>query len=556
MNNRVLQIDKITKYYGPNLILDEVSLALNRTERAALVGENGAGKTTLAKIILGQETAENGAVQFSPGVAVGYLPQETVFAANHLTIQDYLEQSTGRLNALARQMRELEIQMASGDLPPAQMKTALAEYGLLQEEFEQKDGYGLPYRFEQVLAGLELAALGQDRPLATLSGGECTRVALAALLLQSPDLLILDEPTNHLDFKALAWLESYLAQYANALLVISHDRRFLNTVVNRIVELSIANHRLTVYAGNYDFYMQERERLKQKQMAEFWEQREEIKKLKTQIKAQAYATPKKAPRPEDDKFIAFFKQMQSNRTRSKKIRAAKQQLAHLLENKVEAVARRWEIDVELDAGDLGSKEVIGLADVSKSYPGKTLFSRVTETICNGDHLALVAPNGAGKTTLLKIILGALKPDAGRVKLAPQTRLGYLDQNQESLDLGRTVLEQFSAIVSGTEVELRAQLHRYGLFSGDQVFQPVGTLSIGQRRKLQLAMLIAQQANVLLLDEPTNHLDLDSLEEFENALCAFKGTIIAATHDRWFIDKFAGIIWELKDGRIFSSVTRL
>lgn len=555
MNNQVLQIDKITKYYGPNLILDGVSLTLNRAERAALVGENGAGKTTLAKIILGQETAENGAVQFSPGVAVGYLPQETVFAADGMTIRRYLEQSTGRLNALAQQMRQLESQMASGALDLAETAAALAEYGLLQEEFEQKDGYSLPYRIEQVLAGLELDALDQDRLRATLSGGECTRVALAALLLQSPDLLILDEPTNHLDFKALAWLESYLAQYANALLVISHDRRFLNTVVNRIVELSAANHRLTVYAGNYDFYLQERERLKQKQMAEFWEQREEIKELKIQIKAQAYATPKKAPHPEGDKFIAFFKRMQSDRTKSKQIRSAKQQLAHLLENKVEAVARRWEIDVELDAGDFGSKEVIGLVGVSKSYPGKTLFSRVTETIRNGDHLALVAPNGAGKTTLLKIIMGALKPDGGRVKLAPQAQLGYLDQNQESLDLSRTVLEQFNAVVSGTEAELRAQLHRYGLFSGDQVFQPVGTLSIGQRRKLQLAMLIAQQANVLLLDEPTNHLDLDSLEEFENALCAFKGTIIAATHDRWFIDKFANTIWELKNGQIYASVTR-
>ncbi len=550
MSQQVLKLDRLTKYYGAKLILNEVSLTLNRRDRMALVGENGVGKTTLAKMMVGKEKPDIGQVIVSAKVDVGYLPQAVTFGLEGgTTVQDYLKKSVGRLDLITSQMKSLEKRMSAPTLEPEELEHILAQYGQLQEEFERKGGHDLDYRFKRVLSGLDIDYIDQNRSLSSLSGGEKTRVALAALLLRSPDLLILDEPTNHLDFEALDWLEMYLAQYQNCLFAISHDRQFLNKVVHQIVELSHTDHKITIYPGNYDFYLGEREKFYEKQMAAFWAQREEIKQLRSFIKTKTYSTGKGRGPTDRNKMAYKYHGQRTEKSIGREIQAAKYRLEELLANPLKPVRRRWEINPEFDPVALGSQDIIELIDISKQYDDRDLLAGVSEIIRNGDRIVLVAPNGTGKTTLLKIIMGMVRPDGGEVRIAKKAKLGYLDQDQETLDLNVTVLEEYRKVARGEEAEVRAQLNRYGLFSGDQVFQKVGSLSLGQRRKLQLAKLVSSRANVFILDEPTNYLDLTSLEEFERALQEFKGTILAVSHDRWFIKQIATKIWHLEAGRI-------
>jgi len=539
MIQTLLTLNHLTKYYGDKLILNEISLIINRTDRLALVGENGVGKTTLVRILMGEETADQGTIQFAPDLEIGYLPQQLP-PMRGVTMQLYLEQTLGRLDLIAAEMRVLEDKMAANAFAEAD----LAHYGQLQELFERKGGYELEYQLERVFMGLQLDHLERDRLVETLSGGEQTRLTLATLLLRAPDLLILDEPTNHLDFAALAWLEEYLAAYRQGLLMISHDRHFLNKVVSGIIELTPHDHQAVFYAGNYDFYLTERAKWEEKQWQAFEEQRQEIKELRSLIKAKTHATSKGKAAPDADKLAHNFRGERKEQSKGREIRAAKQQLNELLENPIQAMKRRWQMNPDFNLAELGSQDIIQLHQVSKYYGEQMVLAKVDQIICNGERVVLVAPNGAGKSTLLKIIIGQIEPDSGEVKIAGRAKLGYLDQNQDRLDLNKTVLAAYQAVIMGDEAELRGQLSRFGLFTGNQVFQTVGSLSIGQRRKLQLAQLMAAPANVLILDEPTNHLDLGSLEKFEQALLEFKGTILAVSHDRWFINRVATRVWEL------------
>ena len=542
-----IHIHNLHYEYPQRPLLRDINLSLNRGERLALVGENGAGKTTLFKIIAGELLPDDGTVTRPADSTLGYLPQDSD-THTAVSVDAYLRQAMGDLEALRQTMHQLETRM-SAPLTETELTAVLDEYGHAQERFERRGGYDLDYRLDQVLAGLNLSHVDRTRPLTTLSGGEKRRLALAGLLLAQPDLLLLDEPTNHLDTAALTWLEQYLSQYSGAVLLISHDRHFLNQVVTTIAELSPLNQQLTFFAGNYDFYRAERARLFAQQIAQWEAQQAEIKQLRQLMKREAFARGGgRAPR-DGDKIAYKGGRENAQFTAGKAIQQAQKRLADLEETALERPTRRWAINPEFAPEPLVSQEVVRLEGVSKQYGGQVLFQDVSLVVGNGARVVIMAPNGRGKSTLLKIIMGEVTPDVGTAVVADTAVIGYLDQEQAQLDLSRTVLREFADTAVGNEIQLRADLHRYALFAGDDVFQPVGQLSIGQRQKLQLAKVAASRANLLLLDEPTNHLDLPSLERLEEILQTFTGTLIAVTHDRWFATAVGTEIWQLTpDGR--------
>lgn len=545
MTYEILRIDNLQKYYGAKLILDDIQLSLNRGERAVLVGENGVGKTTLARIILGEEAYDRGEIRFVPSAQVGYLPQEAE-APPEMSVRDYIESKIGDLNAIRDRLRVLEDRMATAD----DLDGILDEYGALQEQFERRGGYTLDSRLEQIFEGLHLTHIDQSRRLMSLSGGEKTRVGLGALLLQSPDLLILDEPTNHLDFAGLTWLEDYLLSYPNALLMMTHDRRFINKVATEILDLSAVTHSLTTYHGNYDDYLDQKERQYSEAVSAYHSQVNEISRLQQLAKKEAHGHRKAKKLLDGDKHIKNFQEAQSQRTASKMIRSAKQQIAEIESNKLDNPRHVWHIEFEFDPQPLTSTEPIRLNKLGMQFGERVLFDGVNGVIRKGQRIAIVAPNGYGKTTILRIIAGLLTPTQGEVEIMPSVILGYLDQEGESLNMDQNVLDVLRDVAYSPDDDLLTMLHRSGLFRDAHLpRKTVADLSLGQRRKLGLARLIHSRANVLLLDEPTNHLDLMSLEALEASLKSFQGAILSATHDRWFIDNVATHVWHLNDGQL-------
>lgn len=541
MSQSILQLDSISKAFGVKQVLTDISLHILAGERAVLVGENGAGKTTLARIILQQEQADSGDVTLNG--RVGYLPQE-VLSADDLSIEAYIGQALGDLHQMQNRLQTLEAQMAN---PDADLDSVLAEYGTLQTAFEQRGGYTLAHRLEQVMAGLGIDYLDAARRMQTLSGGEKTRVALAALLLQNPDLLILDEPTNHLDFAALEWLEGYLCGYDRGVLLISHDRRFINAVATQIVELSALTHQATIYHGNYDAYVQQKQQQYQAQVDAFYDQRQQIQTLRRAIKQTTHNVSKRNNKDhrEPDKFMRYKMEQTAQATRSKKIQDASKRLERLEDDKLTHPGRLWRVAFDFDPQPMPSEYALRLDNLSMAIGQRVLFRDVNVAVESGERIIIVAPNGTGKTTLLRIILGMQAPTTGNVVLAPNVIPGYLDQEAETLALQADVWQAIRRESDLPPDELQALLHRCGLFSTDWLDgKRIGELSVGMRRKLILATLIARQANLLLLDEPTNHLDFPAIEALESGLQAFAGTVIAVSHDRWLIDRLATQVWQL------------
>jgi len=549
MTHEILHLENISKSYGMNTVLNGANLVLNQGERAALVGENGTGKTTLARIILGTENADGGLVRLTTGATIGYLPQE-VSAEETISVQHYLEEATGEIASLRDTMQQLEAKMTQ-DLPSVEMECVLQEYGSVQEQFERRGGYDLDTQIERIFDGLGISYIDPARPLHTLSGGERTRVALTALLLRAPDLLLLDEPTNHLDFAGIEWLEEYLSGYSNAVLLITHDRVFINRVANVIVELHPTQRTLQTYFGTYDDYIAEREREYHTQVDAYNSQQAERKSLQQLIRLQQHNRKTNGRFTNDgDKFLKHFKRGRGEALQSKEIRDAKQRLNVLEEEKMANPRHEWRVEFRFEPQPLPSAEPLRLVNLSKSFGDDRVLDDITATIYNGERVVLVAPNGAGKTTLLRIIMGLDQPDNGKVELTNSAIPGYLDQEGETLDPAMTVQEAYEHVAAGNANEAQAELHRSGLFSDATLLQKrVDALSVGQRRKLGLARIIAAQANLLLLDEPTNHLDPLSLEALEEALIDFPGTILAVSHDRRFVERVATRIWNLEDGKL-------
>lgn len=428
-----------------------------------------------------------------------------------------------------------------------QLADLLAEYGQVSARFQDAGGYDLDYRIETILTGLHLAYLPRERAVQTLSGGERARLGLATLLLRAPDLLLLDEPTDHLDFASLTWLEDYLAAYRGGMLVVSHDRQFLNRTVNRVCEIDEHSHQLKEYTGNYDAYVQ----------AKALERRlwEEVRELRRRVKEAASHARRNYHTPRDnDKYAKHYFEQSTQRTQSQTIRAAEMQLQRLAADPVPRPTEILRVTSHFEGETLQAREVLRLQSVSKRWGERRVLDNITLTLTSDARIMLIGPNGAGKSTLLKLIIGQEQPDSGAIQLVPGARIGYLPQDPADLDPAQTVLEAYRHGQIGYPAEFIGRLIGYGLFRLEDMEKRVGQLSVGQlslgqQRKLEIARLMARRPNLLLLDEPTNYISLDVLEAFEAAILNFPGPVLAVSHDRWFIQRFGGTRWELDAGRL-------
>jgi len=533
---QIIKFYSVSKSFGPKTVLSDLSFSISRGERVALIGENGSGKTTLAKMAAGLELPDHGEVRFTDNCAIGYLPQYLdLEGKRNLTLGEWVLESQGNLAKISKRLRELENQMANTSDQQI-LQSATTEWDTLHAEFMANDGYTLLDRSEEYLAALGLGHVELDRPIATLSGGESRRAALATLLLQNPDLIILDEPTNHLDQDVLEWLEDFLRQYRGAVLLISHDRSFLNRVANGIFELSSTTHQLHYYEGNYDTYIETKKKELLDQADEYQKQKEEITSLKRFLKKKTF-TPTKVADPKDGNKMAYDRRGERNaNSKRKEIARAKMDLESLEKNKLENPIPKDYTGIIFHPKSLDSQYALRLEEVKVTVEDRKLIENLSVTLSPGERIILQGPNGCGKTTLLKLLANRQQPDFGSIEYASQIQIGYLSQEPEFDDPSMTILEYLQSKYSLAEHALRNQLHQIDLIRGEYVKQLIETLSLGQKRRLQLLDLMLSEANVLLLDEPTNHLAPDVIDQLEEVLLLFPGAVLAVTHDRRFAEK--------------------
>lgn len=541
MSRQLIKLKDVKKGFGAQTLLDGIFLTISQGDRMALIGENGSGKTTLAKVILDREPLDSGSIERKPNIRIGYLPQDTSYLTEqNCSMKDYLLNALGDLAEIREGLRGLEQEFAYSS--PNQEK--LDEWNELHEKWEKRGGYTFDSLYSQVMSGLGLTYLDPQQKVSHLSGGEKIRLVLAGLLLSAPDFLVLDEPTNHLDAPALEWLENYLKNFSGAFLCISHDRQFLNRSINQILELSIETHQLKVYGGNYDFYLKEREAEKKRQLNAFKEQQEEIRNLKQLIKAKTSSSAKAKAATDNNKMAYDRRGEKHLKSVKRSVDQAKLRLSDIDEATLNHPIPKAMRGIAFHPQESHAHLVMDIQKVSKSYEGRVVLKEISGEIYQGDRVVIQGSNGCGKTTFLKIILGMIQPDSGIVKVASGCILGYLEQTITLLPLDQTPIEWLKHQFSLSETEVRSELHQTGLISEKSIQRKIGELSLGQKNKLSILALMLSKANVLVLDEPTNHLDLGTLEELEEALVKFEGTVIAVSHDRWFSEKIATKVWDL------------
>jgi macrolide transport system ATP-binding/permease protein len=536
-----LALNDISKTFDHTTILSRVSLVLNAGDRLGLVGANGVGKSTLLKIITGELEADAGAIFLTPGTRLGYLAQ-AITGYEGKTIDQLIDDSRRLLRDLEAKMRALEEAMLTGS-----SEAVMAEYGEALDQYERCGGYEGDYRVEVVLEGLRVGHLPRSRDFSTLSGGEKARVGLAILLLEAHDVLLLDEPTNHLDKASLTWLEGFIGSYPGAALIVSHDRHFLNRTVTAIVEIDEHTRAAQRYAGNYDAYQRAKAIERRQWEANYERQQDEIKRLRLAIKETARRNDNYRTHTDGDKLILNAKIANHEETVSQRVRQAAERLSRILADPIPHPPQPLHFDADFDPAALGGRFPILAEGLTRRYGSRMILDGVDLQISAESRIVLVGPNGAGKSTLLRLLARVETPDAGQVYINPAVRIGILDQEQRDLDPRQSVLEAFRAGSDLPGQVLKAKMMQFGLFHYEELDRRVGQLSRGQQRKVQIARLIASQANVLILDEPTNHISFDVLEAFETALRAFPGPIVAASHDRRFIENFGGEVWEVSDG---------
>ena len=524
----LIKAEAVTKIIGGTLIFEDLTLTANQKQIIGIVGRNGCGKTTLLKLLADVETADVGRIIKRKGIRTGYLHQIPHFEIEY-TGKDVLHLAFSQTLALQVELEELERRMVT--LTGDALERKLLVYGEKQEAFIQAGGYEIEAKVNRVVKGLKLESI-IETTFTQLSGGEQTKIMLGQLLLSEPDVLLLDEPTNHLDMLAIDWLEDYLRNFEGATLIISHDRYFLNAVSTSIAE--IEDGVLKTYNGNYDRYVKEKEAETMQAFQQYDEQQKKIKKMQEAIKQlKIWANEASPPSA-------------SLHRRAKNMEKA---LARIVVKKRPPVAKK--MNLSLQNADRAGNDVLGLEAVSFGY-GQTLFNCVNVSIGWKDHIAIVGENGAGKTTLLKIMSGELSPDNGQVKSGSNVKIGYLSQKLNHQATGIRLIDAFRENISITEEEARSVLASF-LFYGYDVFKQVASLSGGERMRLRLAQLMYEDVNVLVLDEPTNHLDIESREVLEEQLALFKGTIIAVSHDRYFLNAlFNRILWlENRTAKLYS-----
>ena len=514
----ICDIQHLTKQFGGETILTDVSLFLNEHDRVGLIGRNGSGKTTLLRLLARLEQPDGGVIYQKSGLTIGYLEQLPVYSET-MTGLDVLWTAFAETLAIRSRMQQLEQMMATA---PDDLDALLVRYAEATNAFEQKDGYLLDSKIERMVNGLHLRPL-LTRPFHQLSGGEQTKICLGRMLLMEPNLLILDEPTNHLDLAAVEWLEQFLRDYTGTILLVSHDRVFLDAVVTSIVELE--DGELTAYIGNYSAFVVERERRLLEQFHAYQEQQKKIKKMKEAIRRLRQWANEASP-PSEKLF-----------RKAKSMERALERIERIKRPQLEAKTA----DVSFSSTDHSSQVVFRAEELSFAYGTRHIFDDVSFEIMAQDRIAIVGTNGSGKSTLLSLLLDELSPDAGTLTRGPSNRIGYLSQHAHFEEDAR-LIDWFRDRIAVPEAEARHILARF-LFFGPTVFRSILSLSGGERVRLQLAVLVHSSINVLILDEPTNHLDIESRETLEEALENFSGTLIAVSHDRYFLNRlFPQILW--------------
>ena len=519
----ILSCNHICKSYGVDIILDDCSFFINDNEKAAIVGNNGAGKSTIMKIIMGESNADSGNVIIGKDKTIGYLAQYQDLSS-HNSIYEEVKSVKQNIIDMERKLMDYEKQMSvvSGD----ELSKLMNSYTNLEHTFQLLNGYSYKSEIEGVIKGLGFTGEDFNKPVATLSGGQKTRVALCKLLLEKPDIIMLDEPTNHLDLNSIKWLETYLLNYNGAVLIIAHDRYFLDKIVTKVVE--IENHKSHVYEGNYSAFAAKKKQLREAQMNLYLKQQSEIKHQEEVIaKLRSYKQEK------------FYKRAES---REKAL------------SKMDVIEKPTELQdsmtISLEPDVVSGNDVLTVTGLTKSFT-TTLFSNLDFEIKRGEHVALIGDNGTGKTTILKIINGLVDADAGVIKLGTNVHIGYYDQEHHNLSDENTLFEEISnAYPNMNNTKIRNTLAAF-MFTGDDVFKRVSDLSGGEKGRLSLAKLMLSEANLIILDEPTNHLDMTSKEILENAINNYTGTVLYVSHDRYFINQTAQRILELTNTKLIN-----
>lgn len=514
----ILSCSNISKAFGTEQILSNVSFHIEERERAAVVGINGAGKSTLFKIIVGDLAPDEGGAALAKGKTLGYLAQQQDISGER-TIFDELMEVKRPILELEERLRALELQMKSA--PEPELDRLLDSYSRLDHEFELQNGYAWKSEITGVLKGLGFMEDEFSKPVRELSGGQKTRVSLGKLLVSSPDIILLDEPTNHLDMESIAWLETYLMNYPGTVLIVAHDRYFLDRVVTKIVELD--QGRATVFQGNYSAYSEKKALIRANIMKAYLNQQQEIR--------------------HQEEVIAKLRSF--NREKSIKRAESREKLL----SKMEVLEKPMEVNdsmsITLEPNVVSGNDVLTVRGLTKGFDGQTLFSGVDFDIRRGERVAIIGNNGTGKTTILKILNGLLPPDSGQFRLGSKVHIGYYDQEHQVLHMDKTLFQELQdAYPAMNNTQIRNALAAF-LFTGDDVFKRIRDLSGGERGRVSLAKLMLSEANFLILDEPTNHLDITSKEILEQALTHYTGTVLYVSHDRYFINKTATRILDLK-----------
>lgn len=512
----ILQVSNINKYFNDNHILKDVSFHMNEYDKTALVGINGSGKTTLIRIIMNELDKDGGNISLNKGVSVGYLPQNAIIDSDATIYEEVLKVKEDLISD-EQALRDMEKEM--GDVKGRELEALMEDYHKLEEAFDRAGGYRIASDISGTLKGLGFSEEEFGKPVNTLSGGQKTRVALSKLLVGTPDMIILDEPTNHLDMNSIIWLENYLLNYKGAVLIVSHDRYFLDRIVDHVVELDCGV--CTSFTGNYSDYAAKKEIIRVSQLNAYLNQQRDIKHQQEVI----------------EKLRSFNREKSIKRADSR---------AHMLE-KIELIDKPTEnnnsMQIVLSPRIESGKNVLDVTDLTKAYDHR-LFTDINFSLRRGDHVAIIGDNGTGKTTILKIINNIVTADSGEIKLGTNVCIGYYDQEHHVLHDDKTIFEEISDdFPTLTNTEIRNMLAAF-LFTGDDVFKPIHNLSGGEKGRVSLAKLMLSEANLLILDEPTNHLDITSKEILENALNNYTGTLLYVSHDRYFINRTADRILEL------------
>ncbi len=515
----ILACQNICKAFGDNEVLKNASFHIEEREKAAIVGINGAGKSTLLKIIIGEMAADDGQTVINKGATIGYLAQHQEMQSGNTIFDELLTVKQDVLDLEAR-IRSMELSMKQAE--GAELQELMDQYARLSHEFEQKNGYAWKSEITGVLKGLGFTEEDFSKHVDTLSGGQKTRVSLGKLLLSKPDIIMLDEPTNHLDMGSITWLETFLMNYQGAVLIVSHDRYFLNRVVTKVIEIDRGE--VTTFMGNYSDYAQKKAMLREAQMQAYLNQQREIK--------------------HQEEVIAKLKSF--NREKSIKRAESREKMLDKLDVLDKPSEVKADMHIELEPRVVSGNDVLTVLGLSKAFPSQTLFKNIDFEIKRGERVALIGSNGTGKTTILKILNQVLPADEGEVHLGSRVQIGYYDQEHHVLHMEKTVFEELSdAYPTLTNTKIRNVLAAF-LFTGDDVFKRIKDLSGGERGRVSLAKLMLSEANFLILDEPTNHLDIVSKEVLEDALNHYTGTVLFVSHDRYFINTVATRILDLEN----------